>query len=537
MVKLFDQFGREIEVGKQPESREVAVATLRDRWSTYPSAGLTPARLAQIFKEADAGNVYRQAELFEEMEEKDPHLFSILQIRKNAVHGLEYDIAPYSESAEDKKIRDFVADCIFGMETFDDALLDLLDAVGKGYAMSEIKWGIDGGRAYITELSWIHQKKAVFYERGGNMWQKSYDAPRIQTEAEPVYGEAMPPFKMIYHRYKARSGYDTRAGVLRVCAWMYLFKNYSVKDWSAFAEVYGMPLRVGKYDQGASQTDKDALVAAIRSLGTDAAGIISKNTEIQFIEAMKSTGSGKPIHEALAEFCNKENSKAVLGQTATTEGTPGRLGNEDVQDKVRHDLIKADSQAISKAFRFQLIRPLVGFNFGWDKPLPWFNMAFEESEDLKMLSEVYSNLSKIGQPISAEHVSERFKIPIPKKGETLLKPQEGGNAQILKNSGRVAARNRLILRDPSMGGQPFTQEQEALERLIDAILPEGTDSLAENERRIVIAIESATTFEEAMQNVMDLYPNMDMDALAGLLDRGALNAELYGRYTVNEETA
>ncbi|CAH8712517.1 DUF935 domain-containing protein, partial [Paenibacillus melissococcoides] len=38
-------------------------------------------RLAQIFREADAGDVLRQMELFEEMEEKDPHLFSQLQTR------------------------------------------------------------------------------------------------------------------------------------------------------------------------------------------------------------------------------------------------------------------------------------------------------------------------------------------------------------------------------------------------------------------------------------------------------------------------
>ena len=56
----------------RPESREVAAAQVTDKYSEYPSDGLTPVRLAEIFKEADAGDVLRQAELFEEMEEKDP---------------------------------------------------------------------------------------------------------------------------------------------------------------------------------------------------------------------------------------------------------------------------------------------------------------------------------------------------------------------------------------------------------------------------------------------------------------------------------
>ena len=80
MAILYDQFGREITVKKRPETREVAVAAVRDRWSSYPAGGLTPVKLATIFKQADGGDVYRQAELFEEMEEKDTHLFSQLQI-------------------------------------------------------------------------------------------------------------------------------------------------------------------------------------------------------------------------------------------------------------------------------------------------------------------------------------------------------------------------------------------------------------------------------------------------------------------------
>jgi len=444
MTILFDQFGREIQVKKKPETREIAVTTIRDRWSDYPSAGLTPQRLASIFKEADSGDVRRQAELFEEMEEKDTHLFSELQTRKNAVQGLDYEVKAWDESAENKKISDFVTDCLFNLDNFDDALLDMLDAVGKGYSLNEILWDTSGGKAIIGGFSWIHAKKAVFYERGAaNMWAKSVEAPRILTEAEPMNGEIMPPFKLVYHRYKARSGYDTRAGILRVCAWMYLFKNYGIKDWVAFAEIFGMPLRIGKYETGASQGDKDALIAAIQSLGSDAAGIISKNTEIEFVEAAKSTSTDN-VYKSLAEFCDKQMSKAILGQTATTEGTPGKLGNETAQDKVRHDLIQADAESLGKTIRHQIVRPLVGYNFGWDKPLPWFNILYEEPEDMAQLMTVYRGASDIGQPISAEHVSERFKIPMPKEGETVLlpnKPQPFGNI--------LPAKNRLIWKDES----------------------------------------------------------------------------------------
>jgi len=528
MAILFDQFGREIQVEKRPETRQIAVTTIRDRWSNYPSQGLTPERLSAIFKEADGGDVARQAELFEEMEEKDTHLFSELQTRKNAVLGLDYDITPWSESAEDRKIRDFVADCLFSLEPLEESLLDLLDAVGKGYALSEILWGFDGSRAVIERLEWIHAKKAVFYERGADITARSFEVPRILTEAEPVYGEIMPPFKLVYHRYKARSGYDTRAGVLRVCAWMYLFKNYVLKDWVAFAEVFGMPLRLGKYDPLAGRDEKDALLAAVRSLGSDAAGIISKNTEIDFIESAKATGADN-LYDALANFCDKQMSKAILGQTATTEGTPGRLGNDDVQDKVRHDLVVSDAEALCRTIRFQIIRPLVGWNFGWDKPLPWFKIFHEQPEDLKTASEVYVNLSKIGFYPSAEHVAEKFKIPMPQKGETILMPPEKAEPPA-PVANKTPGTRVIAAKDGATEA-----EKDAADLIADRL---GRESLSLTDEFFLTPlkrlVEKAESLEELRDSILDLYSGMDPADLGGLMAQAMMIADMAGRYEVGD---
>jgi len=75
--------------------------------------------------------------------------------------------------------------------------------------------------------------------------------------------------------------------VIRVIAWMYLFKNYTMKDWVSFAEIYGLPLRLGKYQQGASEDDKRALMQALVQIGADAAGIIPDGTTIDFVTTEK----------------------------------------------------------------------------------------------------------------------------------------------------------------------------------------------------------------------------------------------------------
>ncbi len=55
----------------------------------------------------------------------------------------------------------------------------------------------------------------------------------IQPMTEPLL-----PYKFIVHVAKAKAGLPIRGGLARAAGWTYLFKNYVLKDWVTFAEVY-----------------------------------------------------------------------------------------------------------------------------------------------------------------------------------------------------------------------------------------------------------------------------------------------------------
>lgn len=182
-----------------------------------------------------------------------------------------------------------------------------------------------------------------------------------------------------------------------------------------------MPLRIGRYEPGATRADREALTRAVRMLGSDAAGIISKSTEIEFIEAQK--GSSTNVYDGLASFCDAQMSKAILGQTLASEPGNGKgagsyaLGR--VHSEVRQDIVEADCRALAKTITRQVLRPLVGFNFGWDAPVPRFQFLCEPPEDMKAVAEVYKILSEIGFEFSREQLAERFKLPDEKNGRDL----------------------------------------------------------------------------------------------------------------------
>ncbi len=133
-------------------------------------------------------------------------------------------------------------------------------------------WSYDEGHVVVEDIRSRHQKR--FF------WDSVDDSFKVRTRGPE--GIELPTNKFIA-QYKARSGHPSRAGVLRVVAWMYLFKNYALKDWVAFCEVFGMPLRLGKYQPGASEEDKRALMQALLRIGADAAGIFPDGTAIEFV--------------------------------------------------------------------------------------------------------------------------------------------------------------------------------------------------------------------------------------------------------------
>jgi hypothetical protein len=255
----------------RPETREVAVSQVTDKYSEYPSDGLTPVRLAEIFKEADAGDVLRQAELFEEMEEKDPHLFSQLQTRKNAVTGLDYEVIPFdSDDPRDKEIAEFVEAQIGGIEGFEDVMLDLLDAIGKGFAVSEIMWSYDEGHVVVGDIRSRHQKR--FF------WDTVDDSFKVRTQDAPE-GILLPKNKFIVHKYKARSGHPSRAGVLRVVSWMEAkrkkVKNYDIQVVTAWG-------RLVKLDGSTQITNLAGLVCGLYAKAAVQESIGKTRTEAGF---------------------------------------------------------------------------------------------------------------------------------------------------------------------------------------------------------------------------------------------------------------
>jgi len=523
MVTLYDPQGNKIDRGRlKAEESAPSIRSIRQPLSSYPSVGLTPYKLANILRAADQGDPHAQCELFEDMEEKDLHLLSVLATRRRAVAGMEIRVEePASATAQEKKAADLVRDHLAGLDNINETLFDVLDAVGKGYSVSEIIWGIHKQEAVIEEIKWREPKWFRFD-------QDTLSELRLVDGISP-FGAELTPYKYITHKHRAKSGLPARGGILRPCAWMFLFKNYTFKDWITFAEIYAQPLRVGKYPNSASENEKDVLLQAVANMGTDAAAIIPESMLLEFVEAGGKTGS-TDLYERLARFCDEQMSKGITGQTLSADAKATGMGSgvSDLQSDVRDDIMLSDARQLSGTLSRDIVRPLVDLNMGPMDRYPKVAMISEDADDLAELAANVKTMVEVGLPIPAAWAYEKFNIPAPKGGEAVLSPAmpaaQPGSASPAAPA--PAAANAQ---------QPPAPVPNPSDLIAERLVAEADPAITEWLMTIEAMLANAESLPQFREMLVAAFPDLPTANLAGILQQGEIAARAAGRFDAEQQ--
>ncbi|HJB65197.1 MAG TPA: DUF935 domain-containing protein [Candidatus Mailhella merdavium] len=410
MVKtLYDAYGNPIDKSRLYEEQAAPTVTgVRQILSGHPAQNLTPRRLTSLLLAAEQGDALAYLELAEEMEEKDLHYRSVLSTRKLQVAGLPIQVEAASDSAEDVKAADLVRD-VLSSGIVASAMQDILDAVGKGYSVCEIMWNTEGRNWYPFALEWRDPRWFVF---------DRLDGTTLRLKGENGLPEALAPAKFITHIHKSKSGLPIRGGLARPVAWYYLFKNFDIKSWVQFAQVFGFPLRLGRYGADATGEQREVLLRAVRSIAQDAAAIIPDTMQIEF-QATNANGNAQ-LFKTLAEYFDKQISKVVLGQTGTTD-TGQHVGTANAHEKVREDIEASDAMQLSATLTRDLARPLVDLNLGPRKRYPVIRVAREEAEDVTALVDNVVKLAAVAPKlVEVSVIRDKLGVPEPAPGADVI---------------------------------------------------------------------------------------------------------------------
>ncbi len=388
----------------QPE-----LAGVRSMWDVSVASGLTPGKLAELLREAIRGDHRFYLQLAEEMEERDTHYLSVLGTRKRALSQLRPSVEDPAKGKAGAKVKEAV-EALVSEPEFAEMLCDLTDAFGKGYSAVEMVWREEDG---LWKPAYVWRDPKYFTSD-----YVSRDELRLQVLGT-IDGAALAPGKWIVHTPGIKSGIKIRGGFARLVAWYYLFKNYAVKDWASFLDVYGMPIRVGKYHPSATPDERRKLLQAVMQIASDAAAIIPESMMIEFLE-VKGAGSGTSTpFEQMARFCDEQMSKVILGQTMTVENG-GSLAQAQVHNQIRIDILQDDARQLANTINSWLIEPFVALNFANAELAPRVSFPVAEPQDVAALANALALLVPIGLKVKEDEVREKIGMSHPEDGDAIL---------------------------------------------------------------------------------------------------------------------
>lgn len=548
MPDQIDERGVEVNETKPTRQPIVNDRTLRQQ---IISPTIDVAAVIAYITSAERGLIRYQMEMFDRMVERDPHLQAVLQTRRLALTSAEWTVVSGDETdSRANEAAEFVWEQLRGLPSFEDDVQSMLDGIAKGIAVTEIVYDDDYGLADLVE---VPQRLLD--------WQK----PELRVMADGIHPVPMEPNKYIVHSPRLRPGPPLRRGLMRTLAIYWCISHYAMEDWASYSEVYGMPLRVGKYKPGTKDGDLAVLFDALKSLGADAVGAIPDDMTIEFPEphSKKLSGEKTPM-QSIIDHIEKKMSIAVIGQHLTTQSESGSgtlAGN--AQERVMRSITKGDARQLNTSVRSDLFRPLVGFRFGWDVTLPVLKWDLDDPVDQESRGKVFAIAkNELGMDLSKAQVRDELQLDEPADDEDTLEgkkpmpvppafggggpppPPQGGTDEGDDGDQRDAEMAAFLASGAPVVGPPGSAMRANAEvarkasetagdhllSVIDAIaqLADGAKSLEEIQARLDLAIP----------NLDDVLADAGVDGTAfnDLLARAMVTGSLNGYVAVKAES-
>lgn len=163
-----------------------------------------------------------------------------------------------------------------------------------------------------------------------------------------------------YYNYLIEVGGPKDLGKLMTTAQYIIYKRGGFGDWAQFAEIFGSPFRVGKYNKYDDDV-RHNLEKSLNEMGSAPYAVIPEGASIEFVDNNQ-TGKSE-VFSKLIEFCNSEISKQYVGQTMTTEDGSSRSQSE-VHKEVEEELNLSDMIEMEFMLNWQFVPKLrnIGYN-------------------------------------------------------------------------------------------------------------------------------------------------------------------------------
>lgn len=311
----------------------------------------------------------------------DPHVNAVVTSRRANILSREIVIEPYHNIIETAlQSVDWI-----GLKSA------TLNAILYGFQPIEIVYN-DGDVISVFAVNALSQDSFGFDQSG---------TLQIRNKPEPL-----PDYKFLCPRHEATFQNPYGEALLSKIYWVTEFKRNALQFWMKAASMFAIPHRVGYIPREADDADIDLMAEMLTDIVEDNVAVTRDGYRIEQLPPTTSDASN--TYARLIEICNAEISKAVLGQTLTTEiGQTGSYAAAEVHSFIRREIVEYD-QRLCESTITQLVRFVAELN-GID-PLQ-FRARLIDSEQVKMnIAQRDAVLRGLGVEFTPDYITSTYGI-------------------------------------------------------------------------------------------------------------------------------
>jgi SPP1 gp7 family putative phage head morphogenesis protein len=318
------------------------------------------------------------AEAYEDIM-NDGHLQGLIGSRKSGTLSLDWDL---QADKVDKAITEFIYKFLDKLKMYQ--LIDtILDARLFGMQPIELIYdNVDDNLIPVKEGGGT-SKWFVPLDISGRPFQwfgfDNENNLRFMAEEAGEDGEECHPDKYLVPKNDASYNNPYGVGLLSMCYWNVYFKKHGKDYWAEFCEKFGSPWVIGSINEQATDEEKATVQANLTNIISSNTMVKSNNWDLD-VKLNQSKQSGDTFEQFIND-CKSENAIIFLGHEASTQSTPGKLGNDQNALSASERLIQGDKRLVQDTIN-DLIKTVCKLNFPNAIDIPYF--IFFEEENLNL---------------------------------------------------------------------------------------------------------------------------------------------------------
>ena len=538
-------------------------ASARDRWMATTLSYYTPSNIENTCRGAMSGNLVAQWQMFDLMEQTWPRLNKNLNEIKDGAKAMPRLVRPFADKDDkptpeavrrakivDKLLRTMRPNRKRNERDLDDTIYDVLDALGKGIALSQVEWeqrtvSVAGKSNLLwcpRATSWVHPRYYGYPPNSDQQDELMLNAREIGQNNPEFYAEAnwvpIPDDQFVVSMILQKSGHPINGSMLRILGLLWAAQNFTWEWFLNFAQIFGAPIRWATYDPATATAGTiQAVMDMLQQMGSFGYAAFPAGTQLELKEAVKSAQDNP--QKALLDAADLVCDLMIIGQTLTSEGQRGGGGGSSralgqVHQDIRSERITKAANVAAKLLSEQLIAAICRLNFGDDTECPQLVIVTKANKDLIAEAQRWQILVQIpGTQFSRQQFYEDNELQVPDENDDVIEggvmPAAGSKpGDPNANPDSAMAKAKAAAADERLIGNVLEELTGVESRWLGNVKPFFRDLLAKAKSADVSDAEFVQVLAKAKTEMPELFDRLNVHDLAKAMEDAMSTALVNG---------